>query len=83
VINGPIALTNYGTIINCINNSNIRDHTGNRIAGIVIDNYGLVKNCINTGSPFVSGRIAGIVHANFENGIIDGCINLGTLSYNQ
>jgi len=71
-----------GIVSNCINNGTLYGGEMNVPinGGIVYSNRGQVYNCINTGS--VEGhRIGDIVYGNREGGIVDGCINIGSIYF--
>ena len=82
--NTGICLTNTGLIINCVNHCFISSNSNN-IAGICLVNYGKIEDCINKGIIQSTGYnvlTSGVVATNSENGIIDGCINHGSISGN-
>ena len=82
--NAGICLTNTGTITNCVNNCFITSDSNN-IAGICLSNSGKIESCTNKGKIQSTGYnviTGGIVATNSDNGIIDGCINYGSISGN-
>lgn len=82
--NAGICLTNTGTITNCVNDCFITSNSNN-IAGICLSNSGKIESCTNKGKIQSTGYnviTGGIVATNSDNGIIDGCINYGSISGN-
>lgn len=79
---GAIAATNYGTIENCYNTSEINGQLM-FAGGIVGENKGTVKNCYNTGNVTVNGQGeggGGICGTAVENAVIENCYNTGNIS---
>ncbi len=89
---GGIAGTNYGTIENCANSTDIKlDVSGgaskSNTGGIAGSNYGIVQNCANSGEisaissyEATSGGIAGDSNAFYDSGSITNCYNTGSVS---
>lgn len=84
-----IAYQNKGTIENCTNNINITNNSIPNAVGIAMYNYGTIKRCMNKGNVIASktsaiSTFAGIVGSNYEDGIIEECINSGIIEgYNS
>ena len=82
--NAGICLTNTGTITNCVNYFFSTSNSHN-IAAICLSNSGKIESCTNKGKIQSTGYnviTGGIVATNSDNGIIDGCINYGSISGN-
>ena len=84
---GGIAAENYGTIINCVNEGNIKgnDVGGNYAGGIVGQIYeGSIESCYNTGSVEGNDNCGGIagyaVSMSIDNITIKNCYNTGKIS---
>lgn len=85
VATGNLVASNYGTIENCINNSNIRG--GRIVGGLVASNSGSVINCKNTGDIDGFYEVGGIVGEipRLENGgthslgKVENCTNEGNV----
>jgi hypothetical protein len=79
-----ICAVNYGLINSCINNSNL--YNSFQLAGIAYSNFGQIYDCTNNGNIFGSNctyTLAGIVHFNHINGIIDNCNNNGDITFSE
>ena len=82
---GNIAGSNYGTIENCINNSNIRG--GRIVGGLVGTSTGTIINCKNTGDIDGFYEVGGIVGeiprlkdgATHSLGKVENCTNEGNV----
>lgn len=84
---GGIVAENFGTIINCVNEGNIKgnDVGGNCAGGIVGQIYeGSIESCYNTGSVEGNNNCGGIAGSaspmSLDNVTIKNCYNTGKIS---
>lgn len=79
----PIAGYTTGRVENCVNNADVLSY-GNYAAGIVgyTENRTNITTCVNNGNiTSYDGYAGGITSNNL--GVVDGCINTGTVSTRQ